>query len=104
MPKLTYSRLAMMTIGISISNSLSVTPLIAAETIAIVGRSPQSGLDIGLQPIIPNRSKRFGQHRSINQSVANRSIKIANQSPRVGLDIGLEPVIKLKSTRKSNCH
>ncbi len=102
MSKLTYSRLAAMTIGISISNSLSITPVVAAETIAIVDRSARSGLDIGLQPIISRKSKRVGQHRSINNNVTNSPVTIANRSAQPGLDIGLEPVITLKSTRKSD--
>jgi hypothetical protein len=104
MSKFTYSRLAVMTIGISISNSLSITPVVAAETMAIVDRSARSGLDIGLQPIISRRAKRVGQHRAINQGVKNSPVTIANRSAQSGLDIGLEPIVTLKSTHKSDCH
>jgi hypothetical protein len=62
MSHFTYCRLIAISIGILLSNAIAINPATARELVTIIDRStPQRGLglDIGLEPIIPQIGKRI---------------------------------------------
>lgn len=71
MSHLTCCRLTAISIGVFILNAISINPSLATERVAIVDKTTSAarlGLDIGLQPIIPQASstKRIALQQSAN--------------------------------------
>jgi hypothetical protein len=80
MSKLTYSRLSVIAIGIICPNAIAIDSVMARELVGIIDRSPVKhgrGLEIGLQPIIPDR---------------------VTKAPAIerGMAIGLQPIMPFK--------
>ena len=72
MSRLTYRRLAAISIGILSLNQIAIDPATAAPRVALIDRiTPQSRLNIGLQPIIQDADRSSGNRDPIDRSAVN---------------------------------
>lgn len=72
MSRLTYRRLAAISIGILSLNQIAIDPATAAPRVALIDRiTPQSRLNIGLQPIIQDADRSSGNRNAVDRSAVN---------------------------------